>query len=118
MVLLTRILQKNCCSFYQERFPTRRVESYRKTFERLHWCQHETGSFISDMQDTGRTRRGWTSQIADNTLHKNVDHSSSKVHALIPACYQQRVDLHVSFCNRLQHSRNLVHMFYSRGVFL
>ncbi|GIY36851.1 hypothetical protein CEXT_182741 [Caerostris extrusa] len=52
-------------------------------------------------------------------LHKNADHSSSKVHALIPAGYQQRVDLHTSFCNRLQHSRqNSMTMFYSRGYFL
>ncbi|GFY64857.1 pancreatic lipase-related protein 2 [Trichonephila inaurata madagascariensis] len=52
---------------YGERFPSRR-STKRKTFERLHRRLRETGSFVSGMHDTGRTRSAWTRELEELVL--------------------------------------------------
>ncbi|GBM88140.1 hypothetical protein AVEN_125287-1 [Araneus ventricosus] len=37
-------------------------------FERLHWCLCETGSFVTGMHDTGRSRSVWTPQVVEDIL--------------------------------------------------
>lgn len=57
---------------YRQRFPRRHVPD-RKMFEKLHRCLCETGSFVSDMQDTGRSRSVRTPQVEDNILQRVED---------------------------------------------
>ncbi|GBM49154.1 hypothetical protein AVEN_148079-1 [Araneus ventricosus] len=52
---------------YRQRFPRRHVPD-RKMFERLHRCLCETGSFVSDMHDTGRGRSVRTPQAVEDIL--------------------------------------------------
>ncbi|GBM66756.1 hypothetical protein AVEN_200133-1 [Araneus ventricosus] len=53
---------------YRQRFPRRHVTD-RKMFERLHRCMCETGSFVTGMHDTGRSRCVRTPQVGEDILH-------------------------------------------------
>ncbi|GFY57204.1 DUF4817 domain-containing protein [Trichonephila inaurata madagascariensis] len=52
---------------YRERIPSRPLPK-RKTFERLHRCLTETGSFASGMHDTRRTRSARTLKLEEHVL--------------------------------------------------
>ncbi|GFV86098.1 uncharacterized protein TNCV_670951 [Trichonephila clavipes] len=54
---------------YGERFSSRRLPN-RKTFERLHRHLRETGSFVSGMHDTGRTRSARTPELEEHVLRE------------------------------------------------
>ncbi|GFW70314.1 uncharacterized protein TNCV_5131401 [Trichonephila clavipes] len=54
---------------YGERFPSRRLPN-RKTFECFHRRLRETGSFVSGMHDTGRTRSTRTPELEQHMLRE------------------------------------------------
>ncbi|GBL77885.1 hypothetical protein AVEN_143221-1 [Araneus ventricosus] len=57
---------------YRQRFPRRHVTD-RKMFERLHRCLCETGSFVTGMHDTGRSRSVRAPQVVEGILQRVED---------------------------------------------
>ncbi|GBL88986.1 hypothetical protein AVEN_255148-1 [Araneus ventricosus] len=52
---------------YRQRFPKRHVTD-RKMIDQLHRCMCETGSFVTGMHDTGRSRSVRTPQVVEVIL--------------------------------------------------